>query len=221
MTSSATSLSLETRMEDPLAHLPVSATTEYRKGQIIFGPPAFSKSIYLVITGKVGISQIAENGTEVLLEIVRPDELFGESAFIGIPQPPQRATAIEKVSVMAWDISDIEDLVMKRPRLAVALLQILVQRNLECNRRIESFSLDNIERRLARTLIRFSERLGAQEEDGSIRMIPLTHEMLSRYVGTSREIITLHMTRLRRQGCVRYSRRGMVLYCDTLKTVLG
>jgi CRP/FNR family transcriptional regulator len=208
-------------MEDPLAHLPVSATTEYRKGQIIFGPAALSKSIYLVITGKVGISQIAENGTEVLLEIVRPDELFGESAFIGIPQPPQRATAIEKVSVMAWDISDIEDLVMKRPRLAVALLQILVQRNLECNRRIESFSLDNIERRLARTLIRFSERLGAQEEDGSIRMIPLTHEMLSRYVGTSREIITLHMTRLRRQGCVRYSRRGMVLYCDTLKTVLG
>ena len=52
-----------------------------------------SKSIYLVVTGKVGISQIAENGKEVLLEIVRPDELFGESAFLGVPRLAERATA--------------------------------------------------------------------------------------------------------------------------------
>lgn len=220
MASSATSLELETRMEDALAYLPVSGTTEYDKGQIIVGPQSLSKGLYLVMTGRVGISQIAENGTEVLLEILRPDEVFGESAFLGIPRPSERATAIEKVCVMAWAISDIEDLVMKRPRLGVSLLQILVRRNLECNRRIESFSLDTIERRLARSLIRFSERLGAREEDGAIRMMPLTHEMLSQYVGTSRELITLYMNRFRKQGFVKYSRRGIVLYCDTLKTVL-
>ena len=49
---------------------------------------------------------------------------------------------------------------MKRPRLAVALLQILVQRTIDFTHRIESFSVDNIARRLARSLIRFSERLG-------------------------------------------------------------
>jgi tetratricopeptide (TPR) repeat protein len=49
---------------------------------------------------------------------------------------------------------------MRRPRLAVALLQILVQRSIDFVQRIESFSVDNIARRLARTLIRFWERFG-------------------------------------------------------------
>src|ERR1700693_1272530 len=95
MTASTTSSELQTGLEDVLAHLPVSSTTEYRKGQMIYGPGRVSKSIYLVITGKVGISQIAEDGAEVLLEIVRPDELFGESAFLDVPRRSERATAIE------------------------------------------------------------------------------------------------------------------------------
>ncbi len=219
MASTATSLDLNTHLEDALAHLPISNTTEYGKGQMIYGPDVVSNRIYLVITGKVGVSQIAENGTEVLLEIIRPDEVFGESAFLGVA-PSERATAIERAKVMNWAISDMEDLVTKRPRLAVALLQILAQRNAELTRRVESFSIDTIERRLARSLLRFSERLGTPQKDGSVRMMPLTHVLLSRYVGTSREIVTLYMNRFRKQGYVSYSRQSILLHCDSLKTVL-
>jgi CRP-like cAMP-binding protein len=121
---------------------------------------------------------------------------------------------------MSWAIADMEDLVTKRPRLALALLQVLAQRNTELSRRIESLSLDTIERRLARSLIRFSERLGQTEQDGSVRLMPLTHELLSRYVGTSREIITQYMNRFRKQGYVSYSRHGIVLNGDNLKGTL-
>src|SRR6476646_8631204 len=88
-------LELETGCEDVLAHLPASPTTEYRKGQTIYGPDLVSTSIYLVVSGKVGIWQVAENGSEVLLEIVRPDELFGEWAFLDVPHPFERATVLE------------------------------------------------------------------------------------------------------------------------------
>jgi len=99
----------------------------------------------------------------------------------------------------------------------VALLQILVQRTIEFTHRIESFSVDNIARRLARSLIRFSERLGVPEEDGAIRMVPFTHELLSQYVGTSREIVTHYMNQFRRQGFLRYSRKGIILYRDAFR----
>jgi CRP/FNR family transcriptional regulator len=172
-----------------------------------------------VVTGKVGISQIAEDGSEVLLEVVRPDELFGESALLDVPRRSERATAIETSRLMTWPVSGMEDLVMKQPRLALALLQVFAQRNAEFTRRIESFAIDSIERRLARSLIHFSERLGTPDEDGGVHMMPFTHEMLARYVGTSREIVTHHMTRFRRQGYVSYSRQGIRLYRDTLRTV--
>jgi len=220
LASSNTSLALDSRTEDVLAYLPVSSTVEYGKGKMIYGPDNFSNRIYLVVAGKVGISQVALDGSEVLLEIVRPDELFGESAFLDIPRRSERAIAVEKAKLMAWAISDMEDLVTKRPRLALALLQILAQRNAVFTRRIESFAIDSIEQRLARSLLHFSERLGSREDDGSVRIMPLTHKMLSEYVGTTREVITHYMIRFRKQGYVSYSRRGIHLYCDTLRTVV-
>ena len=220
MATSILSAETPTRCEDVLAHLPVSKTTEYTKGQMIYDLDKFPRSIYLVVKGTVGISRMAEDGTEVLLDIVRTDELFGESAFLDVPRRSERAQAIERAELMTWSVSEMEELVTKRPRLAVALLQVLAQRNAEYTRRIESFAIDSIERRLARSLLRFSERLGIQEESGSVSMIPLTHEMLSRYVGTTREVVSHHMNRFRKHGYVNYSRRGISLHRDTLRTVL-
>src|SRR5438552_1924185 len=118
---------------------------------------------------------------------------------------------------MPWSTAESEYIVMHRPRLAIALLQNLVQRSIEYGHRIESFSVDNIARRLARTLLRFSERLGQNLEDGSVQMMPFTHELLSQYVGTSREVVTHYMNQFRRQGYLRYSRKGILLYRDAMK----
>jgi CRP/FNR family transcriptional regulator len=200
--------------------LPASKTTRYVKGQTIYGLDSFSRSIYLVVTGTVGISHVAEDGTEVLMEIVRPDELFGESAFLDISHRSERAKAVERTELMTWPVSEMEDLVTKRPRLAVALMQILAHRNAGYTRRIESLVIDGIEQRLARSLILFAERLGTPAEDGSVWMMPLTHQMLSRYVGTSREIITHYMSRFRELGYVSYSRQGIRLQREPLRKVL-
>jgi CRP-like cAMP-binding protein len=82
--------------------------------------------------------------------------------------------------------------------------------------RIESFSAEDIQRRLARSLIHFSERFGV-DEDGAFRMLAFTHELLSQYVGTSREIVTHYMNQLRRKGYIRYSRKGITVYHDALR----
>jgi CRP/FNR family transcriptional regulator, cyclic AMP receptor protein len=113
---------------------------------------------------------------------------------------------------MSWTILEIEDIVTCSPRLVIALLQILAQRSVEFGHRIESFSADTIARRLARALVRFSERMGQRNaEDGPVQMMPFTHELLSQYVGTSREIITLYMNQFRREGYLDYSRQGILL----------
>ena len=145
------------------------------------------------------------------------DDFFGESAFLNLPHRSEHATALDKTRVMAWPTAEIEEIIAKRPRLAIALLQLLAQRTLDFTHRIESFSVDTIERRLARSLIRFSERLGIPEKDGSVRMRPFTQELLSQYVGTTREIVTRYMNQFRRQGYLRYSRKGIILYPDALQ----
>jgi CRP/FNR family transcriptional regulator len=218
MVTSPTALAVPQRaLEDPLAHLPCSSILEYRKGQVIYSQDQPSTSLYLVIDGKVKVCRLAEDGRQVVVDIYQTDEFFGESAFLNSAAREEQAVALENTKAMTWSTAEIEDLVTRRPRLAIALMQILVQRSVEFGHRIESFSVDNIARRLARTLIRFSQRLGQNAEDGSVQMMPFTHELLSQYVGTSREIVTHYMNQFRRQGYLRYSRKGILLYHDALK----
>jgi CRP-like cAMP-binding protein len=193
---------------------------EFRKGQLIYSADQPSTAIYLVISGKVKVSRLSGDGRQVVMDIYQPDEFFGESAFLNLPQRAEQALALENCRLMAWSNAEIEDIILKRPRLAVALLQLLVQRSLDFTTRIESFSVDNIARRLARSLIRFSERLGVAGDDGAVRMTPFTHELLSQYVGTSREIVTHYMNQFRREGYLRYSRKGIVVHHDALRSWL-
>jgi CRP/FNR family transcriptional regulator len=204
-------------LEDPLAHLPCSTILEYRKGQTIYSQEQPSSSIYLVIDGKVKVCRLADDGRQVVVDIYQPDEFFGESAFVAQSQRTELAVALENTKVMTWGVSEIEDIATRRPKLGIAFVQLLVERSMDFGSRIESFSVDNIARRLARALIRFSERLGHQTEDGSVQMIPFTHELLSQYVGTSREIVTHYMNQFRRQGYLRYSRKGILLHRDAMR----
>jgi len=198
-------------LEDPLAFLPCSRIAEFKKGQLIYNQDQPSTSIYLVIQGKVKVSRMGDDGRQVVVDIYQPDEFFGESALLNLPHRSEQAVALDNTRLMAWSGAEIEDMVAKRPRLAVALLQILAKRSIDFTERIESLSADNIVRRLARSLIRFADREGTHEDNGWAHMAPLTHELLAQYVGTSREIVTHYMNQFRKQGYLQYSRKNIVL----------
>ena len=198
-------------LEDPLVHLPCGRISEYRKNETVYSQDERPQNLCLVIDGRVKVSRLTPEGRQVVVDIYQPDEFFGEAAFVGGSHPAEVAVALEPLKVMSWGVEEIEDIVTRRPKLGIALLQLLVQRTLDLGTRIESFSVDTIPRRLARSLLRLSDRLGQQVDDGTIRMIPLTHEFLAQYVGTSREIITHHMNEFRRQGYLRYSRKGILV----------
>jgi len=202
--------------EDVVGLFPNPTILEYRKSRIIYGPDQPSANIYMISWGKVKLSQIAEGGREIVLEIIRPHELFGESALLKPARRSEQATALETSELLMWPSAAVEELLTKQPRFGVVLLRLFARRAADLAHRIESFSFDTIEQRLARSLIRFSERFGTLDQDGSARMMPLTHELLSRHVGTSRELVTLYMNQFRKRGYLRYSRREIVLNRDAL-----
>src|SRR5882757_2090385 len=131
-------------LEDPLAHLPCSTILEYKRGQTIYDQDQPSSSVYLVIGGKVKVCRIADDGRQVVIDIYQSDEFFGESAFLGNSNRSEISVALENTKVMTWTTTDIEEISMRRPKLAVALMQLLVQRSVDFAARIESFSVDNI-----------------------------------------------------------------------------
>jgi CRP-like cAMP-binding protein len=70
------------------------------------------------------------------------------------------------------------------------------------------------------TLLLFGERFGNNGHDGSTELPHLTHKLLSDCIGTSREVVTAQMNRLRRKGYLTYSRRGTRLHCESIRDAL-
>jgi CRP/FNR family transcriptional regulator, cyclic AMP receptor protein len=196
-------------LEDPLAYLPFSKIRQHGKHEAIYIHGQAATSLYLVVEGKVKILRHAS--LAVVLDVYRSDELFGESVLAGQAYRVEQAVATEPTRLMSWSREEIEEAVKSRPKLALALLQLMAGRLVEFANRIDSFSRESIEQRLRRTLVRLATRFGNEGGDGTVKMDAFTHEFLSQYVGTSREIVSHYMNRFKREGYLQYSRREISL----------
>jgi len=204
-------------IEDALMYLPRKGVTDYRKGQVIFDENAPSRGLHLVVQGRVKVAIPLDNGAQTVVDIFTTDDFFGESSLLGPSKYSERAVALDNVTLMSWTSAEIEEQVERQPRLGIALLQMLVKRGLDYEERLQSFALDKTPERVVRALLRFADRLGSRTDDGSVKIPPLTHQVISEYVGTSREIVTFQMNYLRQKGMLRYSRKGIQVYVDALQ----
>jgi CRP/FNR family cyclic AMP-dependent transcriptional regulator len=198
-------------VEDPLSYLTCSQVLEYKRGEMIYNPGEPLCGLHLIISGRVKVCRLTGNGRQVVLDIYGRDQFFGESAILGVMNVREMAVALETTKVMKWTMREVEEIIAKRPRLSLALVQLLVQRLAELAERIETFSGYNLDAQLACALLHLSARFGEPAVGGWVRMFPLTHELLAQYIGTSREIVTNYMNEFRRQGILIHSRKAIEL----------
>jgi CRP-like cAMP-binding protein len=117
---------------------------------------------------------------------------------------------------MLWTTAEIEEQIERQPKLGMALIQMLVQRCMDFEERLQSMALDKTPQRVALSMLGFAARLGTEGPDGAVKIPPFTHQLLSEYIGTSREIVTFQMNHLRHQGFLRYSRKGIEVFTQAL-----
>src|SRR6266567_3360089 len=107
----------QTTPEDPLAYLPCSTIEHYSKGAIIYEHGERCDNLYLVLSGAVKVTRIVENGKQLLLDIYRTDEFFGETSLLNLSVNAEQAVSHQKTTLMAWPIAAIEELILTRPKL--------------------------------------------------------------------------------------------------------
>jgi CRP/FNR family transcriptional regulator, cyclic AMP receptor protein len=208
--------------EDPLTYLPRKSVQEYAKGRVIYSAEQPSDKLYLVVLGRVKVSTKSEDDIETVSRIVSPEGLFGEAVLVGGRRQgaPETAIAMDAATLMWWTRMEIEEQIEREPRLGLALSQYLVRQCIELQERIESMAIHKTPERVILALAQLAHSLGTPLPDGSTRLASLTHHTIAEYVGTSREIVTFQMNRLRRLGLVRYTRRYIDIYVNALEQML-
>jgi CRP-like cAMP-binding protein len=206
--------------DDPLTYLPRKAAQEFSKGRTVYSPEQPAYSLYLVILGRVKVTTMSEDGGQTIGRIVRADGLFGESSLVGGLQRSESAVALDNVTLMAWTRAEVEQQIERNPPLGMAIAQYLVRECLELQDRIESMAVHKTPERVMLALLQLAADLGEPLPDGSTRIASLTHHTIAEFVGTSREIVTFQMNRLRREGLLQYSRKFIDVHAGAMRQVL-
>ena len=202
--------------EDPLTYLPRKSVQEFGKRRVIYDSRTPPDCLYLVILGRVNVTLNSEDGCQTIARIVCPEGLFGESALIGSAARQESAVALDDVTLMAWTREEIEAQIEREPRLGIALSQYMVRQCIELQDRIESMAVYKTPERIMLALGQLATSMGTLMPDGATRIPALTHHTLAEYVGTSREIVTFQLNRLRRKGCLRYTRKFIDVYVPAI-----
>ena len=177
--------------EDPLVLLPRRKPQRFEKDQPIYDTQDHAESIFLLVDGAVKISRFSDSGRETVIDVESRESFFGLTAVLGEGEGlrGEMAVALESTQVMEWKLDELREIIARTPELG---------------------AVDHIPQRLVKALLRLGERFGEPKgATGVLHLMPLTHDLIAKHVGTSREIITQHMSKLRRRGLVAYSRAGL------------
>lgn len=168
-------------------------TTIFREGET-------SDHAIVVISGRVKVSSLTDDGREVVYSVLGEGELLGElSALDGLPRSAS-VVALAPVEALVLTTDQLERFLVRHPRLTVTLLRTLSHRLRDSDRRRAEFSSDT-PGRLARLIVELAERFGGT--------IPLSQEELAGWVGASRETVARALRLLRARGWIATRRRAI------------
>ena len=188
-------------------------TEVFRQGD----PP---DGVCVVKKGFLKIVSISEKGTEQILHILRPGDVFGELILIGKPRP-FTAVALTDAAISILPLAVLQDLLASSPVFSRNYLRLLSTRLYELERTFPALVQAWPHHRLAKELLHLAEDLGDETPDGTRLTLRITHELLSNLIGASRETVTLLIHKFEEIGLLHREGRDLFLNRERLADYLG
>ena len=157
------------------------------------------EAVFIILHGTVKI-HIEQGGRDVILSILGGGDLLGEMSLIDSMGRSASALTLES-SLMLWmDRTAFNYLLDNFPPVARNLVKILSARVRLSDQVIQSLATLDVNGRVARQLLAFTERHGREVADGIQVRIVLTQGDLADLVGASRKRVNQAMVFFKEQG---------------------
>ncbi len=178
-----------------------SETVDLIRSDVVFGENAEADACYVVVDGRIAISNKSFAGRESMVAIMERGDLFGEMGlFDGLGRSAE-ARALEQSSVIRIPYDVLRSVWETKPELLWSVVRLLSQRIRSTDEALaDAFFLD-VTGRTAKHLL---ELAGENEEFE----IPITQEELAGLVGASRERVNKAIASFLRLGWIEQNDRA-------------
>jgi CRP/FNR family transcriptional regulator len=150
----------------------------------------------------VKITKLSHEGKEIILEIVSPTDIFGGVAVIrGFPYPAN-AVAMEDSEVLKISRKNLMRLVDRFPNLMYCIALQLGDRMKSSYDSLKNIALERVEARIAALLLKLSNKIGVETDEGTMIDMRLTKQDVADMVGTTVETSIRTFSKFKKQGLV-------------------
>lgn len=164
-----------------------------------------ARSVFLLRSGLVKTSVLADSGDELILRVCRPGDVFGELCFC-TGERREQAMALEASEVIEIPFEELVGRLRADSQAMFDFLGLVCERLADAYERLQSLSFDLTLERLVRALLKLADELG----EGETLAHYIKQADLARLVAARREVVSTLLNQLRQRGLVSYPRKGRI-----------
>jgi len=186
-----------------------ASARKFARDELLFMQGQPVRSLVLLQSGSVKLTQLSSNGNEVILWMNGEGDAVGGHVENPGCNHTCSARAMEQCRTLTWEYSKLQSLLTEHPQIRENINQILASRLEELQERFREVATEKVAKRLALTLLRLLKHVGKASFEGV--QVSLSREELAQMVGTTLFTISRILSKWSDEGLVVPRREAVVV----------
>jgi len=185
--------------------------TVFRGETLSYGEGDYSK-VYLLIKGKIKITECDAMDNELIKDILTAPDLFGDLGLAGNPSMDEFAEALTANTVVCvFNSNEFKRILSEQPVIALNYANIVNNKLKKLENRHSDLVFRDAKSRLIRFMKNWAQADGSPMGDKIILNNYLTHSDIAGVIATSRQSVNVLLNELRDSGMLFYNRKRIEL----------
>ena len=168
----------------------IKSSATYPKGALLFMERQDARGVFVLCEGEVKLSISSSEGKTLIMRVAKAGEILGLMAAMSGSPYEVTAETIRPCQIAFVRREDFMRFVAKHPEASQGVVkQISSQYQGACEQLRTVGLATSAQEKLARLLLTWSAGL-QQTKEGTQIKVPLTHEEIAEFIGTTRETVT-------------------------------
>ena len=168
---------------------------DFRQNEIVLNEDDSINCLYLILSGKLKVIQLNDEGKEHILAIHEKGDYFGEMALLDGKTSPGTIVALKDGRIGLISKEPFFNIIMKNSLVIDQIIGMLCMRLRHAWLQIRAMSFDNAEHRIRFALQELGEKFGIRDSRGVIIDLEITHQNIANLATTSRETVTRFLSK--------------------------
>jgi CRP-like cAMP-binding protein len=182
-----------------------------RRNEVVMHRGDPNGGMVVIMSGRVRISVVSEDGKEATLSVLGINEVLGEMSLLDGEPCSADVTAQEDCVLLVVERAQFLSLLRANNSLCLHLMALLTRRLRRANSALEDMALLDLPTRLGRLLARLANDYGVPVRTGTRIEVKLSQKDLSTLVGASREKVNKQIRQWEEEGVLARDSGHMVI----------